>query len=145
MSPPPPSPLNQQPRHSISTPTSPSTAPYAPIHAVCAFGTNPRPRTQIEALPPTALHPFNCDDFVPRHSARPFMPVSSSPSAPAPAPAPQPHQYDPAIRHPVFFTTTLQRPPFGVGAGRAMSPVALGYVENSMPIWDRREGGHVKL
>ncbi|KZF23107.1 hypothetical protein L228DRAFT_281860 [Xylona heveae TC161] len=40
-----------------------------------------------------------------------------------------PTAYDPATRHPVFFTNGLQKPPFPVStAGSTDRPVALGYV-----------------
>ncbi|KAF2658804.1 hypothetical protein K491DRAFT_592374 [Lophiostoma macrostomum CBS 122681] len=59
--------------------------------------TFPRPRNQIEAMPP------------------------SIPVQPA---------YDSAVRHPVFFTEQLRKPPFPVPevASRGYSPVAKGYI-----------------
>jgi len=133
MSPPPTSPLNQQPTRALSAPV----VPYTPIHTTNCFPQNSQPRTQIEALPPGALLSFNLDDFL-----RADYPSLGSHRGLLLPPAAQP-QYDPATRHPVFFTKTLQKPPFGVGAGHSVSPVAMGYVENS--ISNRRDGGNVKL
>lgn len=60
-----------------------------------------RPRSQIEAVPP----------FPPRQ-----------PSASA--------FYDSAVRHPVFFTQNLKKPPFPIPqiASQGWSPVANGYI-----------------
>lgn len=41
-----------------------------------------------------------------------------------------PQVFDPAKRHPVFFTERLKKPPSGVAAGGWCSPVAAGYVAN---------------
>jgi hypothetical protein len=131
MSPPPPSPLNQQPTRALSAPSAP-TVPYTPTQASCRFPQPYQPRTQIEALPPGAPLSFNFDDF---YSLGPHRGLLLPPAA-------RP-QYDPATRHPVFFTKTLQKPPFGVGAGHSVSPVAMGYVENSLP--NKKDGGNVKL
>ncbi|KAF2688218.1 hypothetical protein K458DRAFT_294350 [Lentithecium fluviatile CBS 122367] len=62
-----------------------------------------KPRSQIEAM-----HPF----------------AASSPFSPPRA------FYDSAIRHPVFFTETLRKPPFPIPAvaSQGWSPVASGYI-----------------
>jgi hypothetical protein len=49
--------------------------------------------------------------------------------------------FDPAKRHPVFFTERLKKPPSGVAAGGWCNPVAAGYVVNSAVVGD----GRVKL
>jgi hypothetical protein len=136
MPPPPRSPMNQQPTRTLSTPSAPAI-PYTPMHHSCTFATS-RPRTQIEALPPGTLHSFNFDDFL-----HPDYSSLGPQRGLLPTPTAQPPQYDPATRHPVFFTNTLQKPPFGVRAGSSVSPVAMGYVENS--ISKGRDGGNVKL
>ena len=134
------SPLYQQPTRVLSDPSNPAV-PLTPIHSAHSthsthcFPRPYRPRTQIEALPPGGiLQDFNFDQFLRPSIPRPFT------SAPV---SPPPQQYDPATRHPVFFTQTLQKPPFGVGAGNSVSPVAMGYVENS--VLQKRNGGNVKL
>lgn len=63
-----------------------------------------RPRSQVEAMPP----------FGPPHTpATFFTPV-----------------YDSAVRHPVFFTQTLKKPPFSIplAASQGYNPVASGYI-----------------
>ncbi|KAF1846608.1 uncharacterized protein K460DRAFT_335763 [Cucurbitaria berberidis CBS 394.84] len=63
-----------------------------------------RPRIQIEAMPP----------FGPPHTpATFFTPL-----------------YDSAIRHPVFFTQNLKKPPFPIpqNTSQGWNPVASGYV-----------------
>ncbi|KAH6882716.1 hypothetical protein BKA58DRAFT_23655 [Alternaria rosae] len=64
----------------------------------------PKPRSQIEAMPPFGP---------PQTPATFFTPV-----------------YDSAIRHPVFFTQNLKKPPFPIPqvASQGCSPVASGYV-----------------
>jgi hypothetical protein len=64
----------------------------------------PRPRSQIEAMPPFGP---------PQTPATFFTPV-----------------YDSAIRHPVFFTQNLKKPPFPIPqvASQGWNPVASGYV-----------------
>ncbi|CAN9219212.1 unnamed protein product [Alternaria alternata] len=63
-----------------------------------------KPRSQIEAMPPFGP---------PQTPATFFTPV-----------------YDSAIRHPVFFTQNLKKPPFPIpqAASQGWSPVASGYV-----------------
>lgn len=59
-----------------------------------------------------------------------------------------PPQYDPATRHPVFFTAALRRPPFPLpeGACRGVSPVAWGYVwEEAARAGGAKREGVVKL
>ncbi|KAL7778638.1 hypothetical protein CFE70_008139 [Pyrenophora teres f. teres 0-1] len=85
---------------------------HSPLHASSQQSqplTNPplnsaRPRSQIEAMPP----------FGPAQTpATFFTPV-----------------YDSAIRHPVFFTQNLKKPPFPIPqvAAHSWNPVASGYV-----------------
>ncbi|CAE7200814.1 hypothetical protein PTNB73_06013 [Pyrenophora teres f. teres] len=85
---------------------------HSPLHASSQQSqplTNPplnsaRPRSQIEAMPP----------FGPAQTpATFFTPV-----------------YDSAIRHPVFFTQNLKKPPFPIPqvAAQSWNPVASGYV-----------------
>ncbi|KAG9194685.1 hypothetical protein G6011_04720 [Alternaria panax] len=76
----------------------PATQPPNPLP------NTPRPRSQIEAMPPFGP---------PKTPATFFTPV-----------------YDSAIRHPVFFTQNLKKPPFPIpqGASQASNPVASGYV-----------------
>jgi hypothetical protein len=52
---------------------------------------------------------------------------------PLPLPQQQPsHAYDPAVRHPVFFTNTLFRLPFPVPDAAAQpNPVAHGYISDT--------------
>jgi hypothetical protein len=128
------SPLHQQPTRALSDPSNPAV-PLTPIHSTHCFPRPYRPRTQIEALPPGGI----LQDFNFNQSQCPGMPRPFT-SAPV---SPPPQQYDSATRHPVFFTRTLQKPPFGVGAGNSVSPVAMGYVENS--VLQKRDGGNVKL
>jgi len=100
-------PLNQQPARPLSS-TSNSAPTYTP----------PRPRTQIEAMPPNILpkNPLQVRQVL----------------------------LDASIRHPVFFTDRLKRAPTGVNAGNGnwVSPVAMGYVFNDGV---RRAEGGVKL
>jgi hypothetical protein len=52
--------------------------------------------------------------------------------------------YDSAVRHPVFFTETLRKPPFPIPnmASQGWSPVANGYIrEQGRP----EESGRTKL
>ncbi|KAF2248818.1 hypothetical protein BU26DRAFT_483872 [Trematosphaeria pertusa] len=65
----------------------------------------PKPRSQIEAMPP----------FSP---AAPMLPT-------------QRMVYDSAVRHPVFFTEQLRKPPFPIPqiASQGWSPVASGYIQ----------------
>jgi len=134
MTPPPPSPLNQQTTRTLSA----TSAPAVPIHTTHYFPQSYKPRTQIDALPPGPLLDFNFNDFL-----RPDYASLGSRRGTLLASAAQPPQYDPAIRHPVFFTNTLQKPPFGVEAGHSVSPVAMGYIKNS--ISNKKDGGNVKL
>ncbi|KAK0735817.1 hypothetical protein B0T21DRAFT_192583 [Apiosordaria backusii] len=45
-----------------------------------------------------------------------------------PGPPPQPPVFNPSHCHPVFFTDKLRRPPFTLGSGPQLNPVAHGYV-----------------
>ncbi|KAF2739017.1 hypothetical protein EJ04DRAFT_458421 [Polyplosphaeria fusca] len=65
---------------------------------------NAKPRNQIEAMPPLVAGPF--------------------------FPLPPRNLYDSAIRHPVFFTDQLRKPPFPIPEMpcQGWSPVASGYV-----------------
>jgi hypothetical protein len=102
--------MNQQPTRSLTTPIPNYT--YTP----------PRPRNQIEALPPN-------------HSLQAHQQIRS-----------QQLLLDAAIRHPVFFTDRLKKAPMGVRAGSAgwSSPVAEGYVFNDGVVRRGVDGG-VKL
>jgi hypothetical protein len=66
-----------------------------------------RPRSQIEAMPP-------------HHTALATTPFQPPPHA----------LYNSAIRHPVFFTQNLRKPPFPIPqiASQGWSPVASGYI-----------------
>ncbi|KAI8942723.1 hypothetical protein NX059_000771 [Plenodomus lindquistii] len=66
--------------------------------------TSPKPRSQIEAMPPFGP---------PQTPATFFTPL-----------------YDSAVRHPVFFTQNLKKPPFPLpqAASQGWSPVANGYI-----------------
>ncbi|KAL6710065.1 hypothetical protein ACN47E_009856 [Coniothyrium glycines] len=63
-----------------------------------------RPRSQIEAMPPFGP---------PQSPATFFQPI-----------------YDSAVRHPVFFTQNLKKPPFPIPqlASQGWNPVASGYI-----------------
>ncbi|PSN61889.1 hypothetical protein BS50DRAFT_613484 [Corynespora cassiicola Philippines] len=67
-----------------------------------------RPRSQIEAMPPS---PFGAAQKQPL-----FQPPRGF--------------YDAAVRHPVFFTEQLRKPPFPIpeAASQGWSPVASGYI-----------------
>jgi hypothetical protein len=101
--------MNQQPSRPLTAPIPNYT--YTP----------PRPRNQIEALPPNPLQA--------RQQKRS-----------------QELLLDAAIRHPVFFTDRLKKAPVGVKAGSVgwSSPVAEGYVFNDGVVRRGVEGG-VKL
>ncbi|EUC50561.1 hypothetical protein COCMIDRAFT_81391 [Bipolaris oryzae ATCC 44560] len=64
----------------------------------------PKPRSQVEAMPPFGP---------PQTPASFFTPV-----------------YDSAVRHPVFFTQNLKKPPFPLPqvASQGCNPVASGYI-----------------
>ena len=59
-------------------------------------------------------------------------PATLAPQQPQPLPAQNTLVYDPAVRHPVFFTESLRKAPglagAGEGVGGVWSPVAVGYV-----------------
>ncbi|KAL5114821.1 hypothetical protein ACEQ8H_007314 [Pleosporales sp. CAS-2024a] len=65
-----------------------------------------QPRNQIEAMPPSL-----------------------------PRPGVAPAFYDSAVRHPVFFTQNLKKPPFPIPpiASQGWSPVANGYIMEQQP------------
>ncbi|KAF2703220.1 hypothetical protein K504DRAFT_451736 [Pleomassaria siparia CBS 279.74] len=82
--------------------------PHSPSSSPAPHVLNPsRPRNQVEAMPP----------FGPTH--HPFSPPKGF--------------YDSAVRHPVFFTSQLKKPPFPIPeiASRGWSPVASGYIMES--------------
>ncbi|KAK8191984.1 hypothetical protein HDK77DRAFT_485600 [Phyllosticta capitalensis] len=58
--------------------------------------------------------------------ARPKFPPSrhNVPASPSPA-------YDCAVRHPVFFTCALRKPPFALPHDETMNPVARGYISEN--------------
>lgn len=68
-----------------------------------------KPQNQIEAMPPFATPPHH--------------PLNKAPSL-----------YDSAIRHPVFFTQQLRKPPFPIPnmASHGWNPVASGYIVETM-------------
>ncbi|KAF1919715.1 hypothetical protein BDU57DRAFT_512962 [Ampelomyces quisqualis] len=78
------------------------SSPHAQQLAPLLPGSPARPRSQIDAMPP-------------------FRPAQT----------PAPLVYDSAIRHPVFFTQNLKKPPFPMPriASQGWSPVANGYIE----------------
>jgi hypothetical protein len=104
--------------------------PTRPIALTVTPAISVRPRTQIEALPP--YHPLTY--------SQKSIAVARSPMQVLPTRMPA---FDPAVRHPVFFTDRLRKPPAGVGAGHYVSPVAMGYVSNDTS--RRALTGDVKL
>ncbi|KAF2494118.1 hypothetical protein BU16DRAFT_65107 [Lophium mytilinum] len=119
-----PSYLHQQTR-SLQHPSAPpppiSNAPSSTIP-------QKKPRNQIEAMSPFAPTLQTLQTLQTRNPA-------FSPSA-----------YDSAVRHPVFFTEQLRKPPFPLpqNAGQGVSPVAFGYVLESRKA-DAGFGGRTKL
>lgn len=99
------------PHHQQTRTIQHKSQPYSRILAETA----PRPKSQMEAMPP----------FQPL--ATPSRPQSSLSHL---ASAPLYQQYDSAVRHPVFFTDRLRKPPFPLPGERSssVSPVAHGYV-----------------
>jgi hypothetical protein len=97
--------IHTAPQHPFNTPSSPTLNP-------------PRPRSQIEAMPPFGP---------PQTPATFFAPV-----------------YDSAIRHPVFFTQNLKKPPFPIPqvASQGYNPVASGYIMEQRRV---EEAGRTKL
>ncbi|KAF2451444.1 hypothetical protein P171DRAFT_468009 [Karstenula rhodostoma CBS 690.94] len=95
-----PSCAHQQIRAAHATPP-PSAPSQAPGHTPTA-APQLKPRSQIEAMPPFSSHPL-----VPPRSV-----------------------YDSAVRHPVFFTEQLRKPPFPIptAATHGWNPVASGYI-----------------
>ncbi|KAK4463738.1 hypothetical protein QBC42DRAFT_265068 [Cladorrhinum samala] len=51
----------------------------------------------------------------------------------APPQKPTPRLFNSAHSHPVFFTDKLRRPPFTMGPGPQLNPVAHGYVYQDAP------------
>ncbi|KAF2009909.1 hypothetical protein BU24DRAFT_66926 [Aaosphaeria arxii CBS 175.79] len=84
-----------------------------------------RPRNQIEAMPPYAHH----------HTSHQQQRQA------------QAQAYDPAKRHPVFFTERLRKPPFRVPdvVGSGYSPVASGYIVERVLGVKGEGGGRTKL
>lgn len=78
--------------------------------------------TSIAACPPSSQYLTR-----PLNSHKPRSQMEALPPAFASKP---PQIYDPATRHPVFFTSALRRPPFPLpdGACAVVNPVAWGYV-----------------
>ncbi|KAF1838065.1 hypothetical protein BDW02DRAFT_565328 [Decorospora gaudefroyi] len=70
---------------------------------------------------PTNLQPFKPTSQI--EAMPPFGPPQTPPSFFTPL-------YDSAVRHPVFFTQTLKKPPFPIphGASQGWNPVASGYI-----------------
>ena len=94
-------PTQQQQRRALHSPLNASQQSQKPSNHSLSPA---QPRSQIEAMPP----------FGPAHTpATFFTPV-----------------YDSAIRHPVFFTQNLKKPPFPIPqfAAQSWNPVASGYV-----------------
>ncbi|KAF2829261.1 hypothetical protein CC86DRAFT_318452 [Ophiobolus disseminans] len=81
--------------------------PPSPPQATAHQAGPTRPRSQIEAMPP-----------------------QDAPHAATPLYTPPHPFYDSAIRHPVFFTQNLKKPPFPIPqiASQGWSPVANGYI-----------------
>ncbi|KAF2855836.1 hypothetical protein T440DRAFT_164755 [Plenodomus tracheiphilus IPT5] len=90
--------VHQRQRITHTTPQS-----STPQHVQPSVNT-PRPRSQIEAMPPFGP---------PQTPATFFTPL-----------------YDSAVRHPVFFTQNLKKPPFPIpqAASQGYNPVADGYI-----------------
>jgi len=89
-----------------------------------------RPRTQMEALPPSSGQFFNPSTYIPQPMQHNFVPRAP---------------YDASKRHPVFYPTAeerLRRLPSSdtVSSGGWTSPVAMGYEIESQAA-RRREGG----
>jgi hypothetical protein len=60
--------------------------------------------------------------------------TAASPSTPAHMQSfPSRTLYDSAVRHPVFFTESLRKPPFPIPAmgSHGFSPVAMGYINET--------------
>ncbi|KAF2788736.1 hypothetical protein K505DRAFT_285595 [Melanomma pulvis-pyrius CBS 109.77] len=112
-----PSYAQQQQRATHELPHSPSL--NSPLHPM-STPNPPKPRNQVEAMPP----------FTPTQA--PFFPPRSF--------------YDSAVRHPVFFTSQLRKPPFPIPevASRGWSPVASGYIMESKKV-EANSGPKTKL
>jgi len=104
----------------------PSITPTSPSNAPTSVSLQKKPRNQIEAMSPFST---------------PLQPLQTrNPSALAS------RAYDSAVRHPVFFTNQLRKPPFPLSqnAAHGVNPVAFGYVlECRRP--DAAAGGRTKL
>jgi len=86
-----------------------------------------QPRNQLEAMPP-------------------FNPMPQAPMLQSRVTSLMQHRYDSAVRHPVFFTEQLRKPPFPLpeNASQGLNPVAHGYItENRRP--DAGTEGRIKL
>ncbi|KAF2121581.1 hypothetical protein BDV96DRAFT_217337 [Lophiotrema nucula] len=95
-----------QQRRSVHIPAEPQPRPNPKAPIIRSTSTLPaRPKNQIEAMPP-------------------FMSAPSAPLFPPRA------MYDSAVRHPVFFTEQLRKPPFPIPemACHGWNPVANGYI-----------------
>ena len=125
---------HQQLRHSQNTST-PSQATMPNIHVQGSWHngrwTNPHACSQIEALPPDMAIIPTAGDARQRSST-----VS----------------YNPSMRHPVFFTERLRKPPFqlpngaadllaGRGGAAKRNPCAQGYVFEEGMSMGKRNGG----
>ncbi|KAI9694089.1 MAG: hypothetical protein M1822_003360 [Bathelium mastoideum] len=124
----------QQVRYSQHTPTIPPPARASDPHSQAPWHTGEhaasRARSQIEALPPNAV-------------------MLSAPRVVGTSPVPA---YNPSMRHPVFFTERLRKPPFqlplgpanilGGRSGSAMrNPCAEGYVYEDQRSTEKRSDG----
>ncbi|EOD51945.1 hypothetical protein UCRNP2_1260 [Neofusicoccum parvum UCRNP2] len=108
-------------------PTTSSPTAHRPPHPPALAA--PAPRSQIEAMPPSPL------------ALAPAPPPSAFAPPPGHGPVLQPRlsgtplsqHYDSSVRHPVFFSPALRKPPFPLpdAASGGVNPVAHGYVVES--------------
>ncbi|KAF2808294.1 uncharacterized protein BDZ99DRAFT_51312 [Mytilinidion resinicola] len=119
-----PSYLHQQTR----TLQYPSIPPPPVSSAPSSTVSQKKPRNQIEAMSP----------FAP--------PLQTLQTLQTRNPTFSPSAYDSAVRHPVFFTQQLRKPPFPLpqNAAQGANPVAFGYVLESRKA-DATFGGRTKL
>ncbi|EKG20975.1 hypothetical protein MPH_01700 [Macrophomina phaseolina MS6] len=101
-------------------PTSTSTS----AQAVYNPPPQSQPRSQIEAMPPYVA---SSHSIAPPQS---FAPPSGPLLQPRLSSTPLSQHYDISVRHPVFFSPALRKPPFPLphAASEGVNPVAHGYV-----------------
>ncbi|KAK4231386.1 hypothetical protein QBC38DRAFT_247364 [Podospora fimiseda] len=90
---------------------------------------HPHPPIPPQTIPPqTYIVP--CQAIRGQHIQQQSKPP---PAAPQKAIPNNPSPFNPAHCHPVFFTDKLRRPPFTMGTGPQLNPVAHGYVYQDAP------------